>query len=228
MFSFVGEKILDPFGGSGTTSLAAKNLGRNSVLFEINKEFRTIIEEKLQVNQSDIYNTSYEFVEHQTNSDFDTRINQLPYIFKDPLKLDKKIDVKKLQFGSVIDNESPKARENYFSVKEILSPEMLKLNNDLVVRLLGVKTRAEKTDEACEFLNAKTKGRKVFLKYDEIKYDQDDNLLCYIYLENKTFLNAHLIKNSLVDVDSSISFQYKNKFLKLHTESQSGYRLLGS
>ena len=36
MFSFVGETVLDPFAGSGTTNLASKNLGRNSVGFEIN------------------------------------------------------------------------------------------------------------------------------------------------------------------------------------------------
>ena len=39
MFSFVGETVLDPFAGSGTTSLAAKHLGRNSIGYEINKSF---------------------------------------------------------------------------------------------------------------------------------------------------------------------------------------------
>jgi len=39
MFAFVGDTILDPFAGSGTTNLAAKNLGRNSVGYEINSDF---------------------------------------------------------------------------------------------------------------------------------------------------------------------------------------------
>lgn len=219
MFSFAGENILDPFGGSGTTSLAAKKLSRNSLLFEINPEFRPIIEEKLQVNQGDIYGTSYE-VQHQISStNFNAKITSLPYRFKDPLKLDKKVDVKKLQFGSKIDKESLTSREELFSIKEVLSPEKVKLNNDLIVRLLGVKSRVDKLDEACSFLNEKTKGKKVFLKYDRIKYDGNDNLLCYLYLENKTFLNAHLIKNALVEIDIEIEFQYKEKFIKLRNET---------
>ena len=51
MFSFVGETIFDPFAGSGTTSLAAKNLGRNSIGYEINKEFEPVIREKLGADQ---------------------------------------------------------------------------------------------------------------------------------------------------------------------------------
>ena len=34
----------------------------------------------------------------------------------------------------------------------------------------------------------------------------------YLYLENKTFINAHLLKEKLVLVDNSIDFKYKNKF----------------
>ena len=37
MFSFAGETVFDPFASSSTTSLAAKNLGRNSIGYEINK-----------------------------------------------------------------------------------------------------------------------------------------------------------------------------------------------
>jgi len=39
MFAFRGDTVLDPFMGSGTTSLAAKNLERNSVGYDINPEF---------------------------------------------------------------------------------------------------------------------------------------------------------------------------------------------
>ena len=39
MFSFIGETVLDPFMGSGTTALAALDLGRNSIGYEINPNF---------------------------------------------------------------------------------------------------------------------------------------------------------------------------------------------
>jgi site-specific DNA-methyltransferase (adenine-specific) len=51
------------------------------------------------------------------------------------------------------------------------------------------------------------------LKFDKKKYDEKNNLLCYLYLRNKTFLNAHLIKNGLVDVDTFFGYKYKTKFL---------------
>lgn len=51
MFSFAGETVFDPFASSSTTSLVAKNLGRNSIGYEINKNFEPIIREKLGVDQ---------------------------------------------------------------------------------------------------------------------------------------------------------------------------------
>jgi site-specific DNA-methyltransferase (adenine-specific) len=37
--------------------------------------------------------------------------------------------------------------------------------------------------------------------------------MAYLYLENKTFINAHLLKAGLVDVDEGLNFRYKEKFL---------------
>ena len=216
MFSFAGDTVLDPFAGSGTTSLASKNLGRNSVGYEINPEFIANIKQKLGVQQTDMNGTTYEFLSQEaTPVDYKIEIQQLPYIYKDPHKLDKKVDPKKLQFGSKIDKNGSAKREELFTVKEIVSPEKVRLNTGLVVRLIGIKENPLINGKAIEFLNEKTKGKRVFLKFDQQKYDDENNLLCYLYLENKTFINAHLIKNGLADVDSAINFKYKDKFIKL-------------
>ena len=215
MFSFVGDVVLDPFLGSGTTSLAARNLNRNSVGYEINLDFIQYIKRKLDINQGDIFNTDYSFIKQEkTNTDFNNEIDKLPYIFKDFHKFDKKTDPKKLQFGSRIDQNGSARREEYFSVKEIISPELIKLNNDLLVRLIGVKEKKEGNGNAIEFLQLKTKGQKVFLKYDETKHDENNHLMVYLYLKNKTFLNAHLIKNGLADVDLTFNYKNKERFIK--------------
>jgi DNA modification methylase len=216
MFSFYGENILDPFGGSGTTTLAAKNLGRNSACFEINPEFIPILKDKIGALQHDKDGTTYQFVEREIKEiDYDKQILALPYIFNDPHKLDKKIDIKKLQYGSKIDKNSTGKREEFFTVKEIISPEFLRLSNNQIVKLLGIKEDKKINGKATEFLQSKTKGKRVFIKYDTLKYDSENNLLCYLYLENKTFLNAHLIRQRLAQVDTDIEYKYKEKFINL-------------
>ncbi|BCB95268.1 methyltransferase [Dissulfurispira thermophila] len=207
MFSFVGDTVLDPFLGSGTTCLAAKNLNRNSIGYEINEDFLPIIKDKINCNINIIK-------QQKADIDFKKEIQNLPYVFKDPVKFDKKIDPKKLRFGSKIDN-SDHQRETYYSVKEIISPEIIVLNSDLKIRLIGVKENQKINGKAIQFLKQKLKGQKVFIRFDTTKYDDRGNLLCYLYLKNKTFINAHLIKNRLTDVDFSMDFRYKDKFLSM-------------
>lgn len=47
LFSFHGDIVLDPFLGSGTTAMVAKQLGRNYIGFEINPEFCEIARKRL-------------------------------------------------------------------------------------------------------------------------------------------------------------------------------------
>jgi site-specific DNA-methyltransferase (adenine-specific) len=214
MYSFVNDTILDPFLGSGTSSLAAKNLNRNSIGYEINEEFLPLIKDKLGIAQKLIFGDhSFEIIKQPaTKNDFASQIENLPYVFHDHVKFDKKIDPRKLQFGSRIDKNHSK-REKYFSVKEIVSPNRLILDNDLKIKLLGVAEKPETKDDAVRFLSERTKGQKVFMRFDQQKYDEEDNLLCYLYLQNRTFLNAHLIKLGLADADDSLDYKYKAKFL---------------
>jgi len=213
MFSFVGETVFDPFMGSGTTALAARNLQRNSVGYEINAEYREYYEKKVGSSLSS-ESAELRFRKDDASFDFRSKMKALPYLFRDPHKMECKIDMKQLRFGSRIDKNS-KNREEYFSVKTILSPNTIMLNNGLTVRLIGIKEKPSVNGNATKFLAEKTKGRKVFLRYDSVKYDDNDLLLCYLYLDNKTFINAHLLKNGLADVDYSFDFKYKSKFEKL-------------
>jgi len=47
LFTFIGDIVLDPFAGSGTTLKVAKELGRNYVGYEIMETYKGIIEQKL-------------------------------------------------------------------------------------------------------------------------------------------------------------------------------------
>jgi DNA modification methylase len=47
MFSFVGDTVLDPFMGTGTTSAAAGLWGRNSVGVEVDREYFSLSEQRL-------------------------------------------------------------------------------------------------------------------------------------------------------------------------------------
>lgn len=120
MFSFVNDNIFDPFLGSGTTTLAAINLDRNSFGYEINKEFLPIINEKIGVDKERLFREfEFEFIEgKQNNIDYKEEILKLPYIFKDPIKFNCKVDPKKLKFGSKIDStKEAKIKQITYSIK---------------------------------------------------------------------------------------------------------------
>ena len=98
-------------------------------------------------------------------------------------------------------------------MKKVLSSDKIELSNGLVVRLLGIKPNPLYQDEAISFLREKLQKRKVFLKYDTVKCDAENNLMCYVYLDNKTFVNNHLVRTGYVDVDTSFDYACQKKFL---------------
>ncbi len=81
MYSFYGETVLDPFLGSGTTSLAAALEGRNSIGYEINQDFVPIIKKKIDKVGSDLFgNLSIQFIHGNKNSSVenDSTLHSLP------------------------------------------------------------------------------------------------------------------------------------------------------
>ncbi len=58
MFSFVGDTVVDPFCGSGTTMVAAMKAGRNSIGIEIDSEYCKMAEDRLRKENSDMFSTA--------------------------------------------------------------------------------------------------------------------------------------------------------------------------
>ncbi len=58
MFSFVGDTVLDPFLGTGTTTVAAAKWGRNSVGFEVDPHYFRLAEKRIHRETSSLLGTA--------------------------------------------------------------------------------------------------------------------------------------------------------------------------
>ena len=58
MFSFVGDTVLDPFLGTGTTSVAAAKWGRNSIGFEIDGHYFENAQDRITKETSSLFSTT--------------------------------------------------------------------------------------------------------------------------------------------------------------------------
>jgi modification methylase len=202
MFSFPNEIVLDPFTGSGTTSVASLRLNRDSVGYEINSEFAQFALNRIEAERSII--TDFDVKREKENLLSTDQVlqlrEQLPYRFEDKVKIQKKTDPRKLLFGSKITGKESNGESGY-RVINIISTNEIELEGGQIVRLLGVTPKAIYQQKAVDYLNSVFKGQRILLKFDKVKYDDSGRLLAYVYLSNKTFVNGHLLKNGLATLD---------------------------
>ena len=55
MFSFVGDTVLDPFLGTGTTTVAAAKAGRHSVGFEVDEHYFEMAHKRIANEASSLF-----------------------------------------------------------------------------------------------------------------------------------------------------------------------------
>jgi DNA modification methylase len=55
MFSFVGDTVLDPFMGTGTTSVAAARCGRDSIACEIDPFYFDMAERRIRAETTGLF-----------------------------------------------------------------------------------------------------------------------------------------------------------------------------
>jgi DNA modification methylase len=200
MFSFLGDTVLDPFLGSGTTAKVALALGRNALGYEINKDFLKIIEETLGIKNKllPIFSKNIQIFRRQKEFDL-ARIDYAPKIQNaKPINISEKFDYKQKVLPRVI---------------QIISENLLKLDNGQIIRFLGVKI--DRKEDTIKYLHEYVLGKNVIVKFDSnIKLIDDHIINAYVYLKNKIFINAFLIKSKLGSPDLYANHKFKTKFIK--------------
>jgi len=200
MFTFVGEVVLDPFLGSGTTIKAALNLERNSVGYEINEKFLPIIKKKIGTSTLLSFNNKIEIIKRDKPIKIEEIMDYIPNV----QDIKPKISPKKFKFNG----------ERLYTVVDILNEETIKLDTGLVVKFLGIKILPEKIEDAKKYLKEYVKGKEVYLKFDPSFTPQGDKVPAYVFLKNKIFINKEMIKQGFATIQD-YNFQYRKKFIKM-------------
>jgi modification methylase len=195
MFTFVGDTVLDPFLGSGTTVKAALGLGRNAVGYEINEDFMEIIREKMGLKEAQPLFTDIQMIKRESEKP------------KPQLQKYKP----RIQDSSILNPQanSPNKSHDFHKVAAIQDENTILLDNGSSVTFLGILV--EKKDETITYLQDYLLGKTVILK-DARETGADGMMSAYIYLKNKIFINAYLIKSGLASPDFQVEHRYSQKF----------------
>jgi len=206
MYTFVGDTILDPFLGSGTTVKAALNLSRNAIGYEINEKFLDVIKDKLDLKENLLQFSRNIQIIRQKYKVEPEKVNYIPRIKDAKPKTDPK--------KSVSNNDK------LYKVIDIIDEQTILLNSGLKVKFLGVKVT--KNQEALRYLRDYILRKEVFLRFDNNSALNKGTVEAYVYLKNKIFVNAFLIKSGIAKAERVKNYKYKVKFIEFERETNNG------
>jgi hypothetical protein len=215
MFSFVGETVLDPFVGSGTTVKVALALGRQAIGYEIQPDFVPLIRRKLCLEGTSLWEPLVTIA---------FRESSLPPVDPPP-------DYRP-QIQDVHPQRDPQqfrfVSEATYKVVEILDERTLLLDSGLMISLLGIIIPPERKQEARAYLQRFLLGKRVLLGFDtqadltlSEKGSSSTPLPVYLYLTNKLFVNRKMIEMGLAVADRQCEHRFRAKFLQAE-EKQHG------
>ena len=199
MFSFVGDTILDPFLGSGTTAKVANELERNAVGYEINPEFLQTIKEKIAKSESLLSQLNIEITERTSEIKIENEIEYKPNI-KDAKPI---ISPENFNFE----------KERLYKVVKIINENTIELDTGLKVRFLGIIPKVNESQKIYLYFNKYLKGKFIYLKFDSSSNLENGIVSAYVFLKNKIFINKELIKLGVADISTENS-KYKKILMK--------------
>jgi DNA modification methylase len=186
MFSFVGDTVLDPFLGSGTTAKVALETGRKALGYEINREFLAMIREKLNLVSRPPFGQTVRIIFRAENFPPPS----LDYLPRVP------------DAGPVI----AKGGKNYKQpglrrVVQIVDESTVRMEDGESVRFYGVQVK--RREEAFRYLSERLLGKRVFLRYVAPEDGQMPRA-AMVYLKNRICINKYLIKARLALPTSAV------------------------
>ena len=200
MFSFVGDTILDPFLGSGTTCRSALKLGRNCVGYEINENFLRIIKEKIGTGNN-LFDYKIDILVDRRNEAIQIAEPDYEPNIKDAKPV---ISPDKLRFQD----------ERLYRVRNILDENTIELDTGLKVKFLGINVKEDKIEQELSYLRDYVKGKLVTLDFEVDSSPSNDTVSAYVFLKNRIFVNRELIKGGFAD-PAYYNFKYKGSFNNL-------------
>lgn len=121
------------------------------------------------------------------------------------------------------------AAETWHKVKRVNDGDTITLDNDTIIRLIGIDTPeiryGEKPGqplgiEAKKFVTDLIDGQKVYIELDKDIYDKYGRTLAYVFLQDNIMVNAEILKAGLARVlEIKPNNRYSAYFLSLQQKS---------
>ena len=189
MFTFTGERVLDPFVGSGTTLLAADELGRAGIGVDLDPSVEPIIRERLEDLE----------------------------VLRREAAAPEEVPGDAAFFGSVV-RKQDRGRQRHVGAKErlgaVTGPNAFRTRSGRDVVLLGTRPIASQEDVAAARLQAML-SRRSFLLTDVSRAPLGEEASeAYVHLSDRTFVNSRLIREGLLGADADVEHPHRDKFMK--------------
>ncbi len=153
--------------------------------------------------------------------------------------------------SNVFSREAPTktVEHRLYRVAWVIDGDTIKLENGQHVRLLGIdapetrdgpKLRKDlrrlqitkdvelaKGKKSHHFVKNLLEGKKVSIKFDEVKYDRYRRVLAYVYLPDGRFVNAEIIKAGYAyyyDDHRKVNTKYLATFKELYKQARENHR----
>jgi endonuclease YncB( thermonuclease family) len=77
-------------------------------------------------------------------------------------------------------------------------------------------------ERAVKYLREYVLKKDVIIKVEENSLVSENTIFAYVYLKNKIFVNAYLIKSGIAQADKKREYKLKKKFLEIENQRKYG------